>query len=65
MKRIPAIKSVMTAFPYSIDIDAPIEEAIEFMRRESIRHLPVTENGDLKATVGDLMRFLKDLGWPL
>ena len=45
MKRIPAIKSVMTAFPYSIDIDAPIEEAIEFMRRESIRHLPVTENG--------------------
>ena len=24
-----------------------------------------TENGDLKATVSDLMRFLKDLGWPL
>jgi len=53
MKRIPAIKSVMTAFPYSIDIDAPIEEAIEFMRRESIRHLPVTENGDLKGLVTD------------
>ena len=53
MNRIPAIKSVMTAFPYSIAVDAPIEEARQFMRKNDIRHLPVTENGELIGILSD------------
>ena len=53
MRRIPAIKSVMTAFPYSIDIGAPIHEARLFMREHAIRHLPVMENGALVGIVTD------------
>jgi acetoin utilization protein AcuB len=43
----------MTPFPYSIAIDAPVSEALEFMRRAKIRHLPVVENGELKGIVSD------------
>jgi len=43
MKHIPAIKSVMTPFPYSVEVGAPIREAQDFMRVHKIRHLPVTE----------------------
>lgn len=53
MKRIPAIKSVMTPFPYSVDINAPITDAQEFLRQHNIRHLPVTENGILIGVVTD------------
>ena len=53
MRRIPPIKSVMTAFPHSVDIGAPIHEARLFMREHGIRHLPVTENGVLVGIVSD------------
>ena len=53
MKHIPAIKTVMTAFPYSVDINAPIEEAQLFMRKHKIRHLPVTENQKLAGVLSD------------
>lgn len=53
MKKPPRIKSVMTPFPWSIDIDAPIDEARAFMRREHIRHLPVLERGQLAGLVSD------------
>jgi CBS domain-containing protein len=53
MKRIPTIKSVMTAFPHSVDINAPIDEAQEFMREHRIRHLPVTKEGTLIGVVTD------------
>lgn len=53
MKRLPAIKSVMTPFPYSVDIDAPIAEAQRFMREHRIRHLPVTEKQELVGVLSD------------
>ncbi len=53
MKAVPQLKNVMTPFPYSVDIDAPIEEARRFMREQKIRHLPVTEHGALKGLVSD------------
>lgn len=53
MKRIPTIKGVMTPFPYSVDIYAPIQEAQAFMREHKIRHLPVTEEGTLIGVVTD------------
>lgn len=53
MKRIPSIKRVMTPFPYSVSADASVDEAREFMREHGIRHLPVTENGELAGMVSD------------
>ncbi len=53
MLRIPKIKSVMTAFPYAVASAAPVSEATEFMRKENIRHLPVTDNGNLVGIISD------------
>lgn len=53
MKRLPTIKSAMTPFPYSVDIDAPISEAQRFMRAHNIRHLPVTEKQELVGVLSD------------
>jgi len=53
MKQIPLVKSVMTPFPYSIDIEASVEQAVKLMRRHKVRHLPVTEGGELKGMVSD------------
>jgi len=53
MIRMPTIKSIMTAFPYSISAEAPINEATAFMREQQIRHLPVTDNGELVGVISD------------
>jgi len=53
MKQIPAIKSVMSPFPYSIEMDAPIEDARQFMRDHGIRHLPVTDEQNLAGILSD------------
>ena len=53
MKHIPAIKSVMTPFPYSVDIDAPIAQARAFMQEYKIRHLPVTDKQKLIGVISD------------
>src|SRR3972149_3717892 len=53
MRHVPSIKAVMTPFPYSIDIDAPIEEARAFMQKQNIRHLPVISGGKLAGIVSD------------
>jgi CBS domain-containing protein len=43
----------MTAFPYSIASTAPVSEAIEFMRKQNLRHLPVTDNSTLIGLLSD------------
>lgn len=53
MKDIPPIKSVMTPFPCSIEIDRPIAEARKMMRENDIRHLPVMHQGELVGIVSD------------
>ena len=53
MKDAPRLKNVMTPFPYSVDVAAPIEQAVEFMREHKIRHLPVTTRGALTSLVTD------------
>ena len=47
MKRIPAIKDVMTAFPYSVDAEKPLEDARTMMLEHDVHHLPVTQDGKL------------------
>jgi CBS domain-containing protein len=49
----PQLKDVMTPFPYSIDAQAPIDDAVAFMRTHKIRHLPVTSGGELQSVVSD------------
>ncbi|MDF1644580.1 MAG: CBS domain-containing protein [Pseudomonadales bacterium] len=53
MKNNPLIKSVMTPFPHSIDIDASIIDARKFMMSHHIRHLPVTDNTELVGILTD------------
>ena len=53
MKRIPAIKALMTPFPYSIAADAPLQEAQAFLHAKNIRHLPVTHDGELVGMLTD------------
>jgi acetoin utilization protein AcuB len=55
MSRIhpPQILAYMTPFPYSIDVDAPLAEAHAFLRERHIRHLPVTERGELMGVLTD------------
>lgn len=53
MKRIPAIKTAMTPFPFSVDSAATLAEAQKFMREHRIRHLPVTEDGALAGIISD------------
>ena len=53
MNDAPKLKNVMTPFPYSVDAEAPIEAAVEFMRSHKIRHLPVTKKGALASLVSD------------
>jgi acetoin utilization protein AcuB len=44
MRRVPRIKSVMTAFPYSIAPTATLDEAREMMAEHDIHHLPVCDH---------------------
>jgi acetoin utilization protein AcuB len=53
MKKIPAIKTAMTAFPYSVQPGASLHQAIEFMRTHNIRHLPVADHGKLMGLISD------------
>lgn len=53
MKRMPAVKAVMTAFPWSVEATASVAQAQEFMRSHQIRHLPVTRDGDLVGMISD------------
>ena len=53
MKRIPAIKALMTPFPYSIAEGAPLQEAQAFLHAKNIRHLPVTRDGALIGMLTD------------
>jgi len=51
MKKIPSIKSVMTAFPHWIDINDSVEASKNMMSAHEISHLPVKANGDLVGVV--------------
>lgn len=53
MKHMPQVVAVMTPFPHSIDIDAPLASAMELMRQRHFRHLPVVEAGVLRGVLAD------------
>lgn len=42
-----------------IDVNEPVEKAMELMTNKKIRHIPVTENGNLTGiiSIGDIVKF--------
>ena len=57
MNRLPLLKTVMTPFPWWIDIDEPLQHARAMMHEHQVRHLPVKERGRLASVVTE-----RDLG---
>jgi len=53
MAQTPPIRSVMTASPRTVDIDAPVRVAQDLMIDFEIRHLPVTERDRLVGILSD------------
>ena len=53
MKRIPLVKSIMTPFPYSIDMDDTVDNASKMMITHDIHHLPVTDKGKPVGVITD------------
>jgi len=51
MKRMPTIKSVMTPFPYTIEIDRDLAAAQEMMSEHEIHHLPVSDDGRIVGVI--------------
>ena len=67
MNVIPSMRSVMTPFPFFVEIDDSVRRARSMMVEHEIRHLPVQERGVLVGilTDRDLKRALDpDLGLP-
>jgi acetoin utilization protein AcuB len=49
----PLIKSVMTPFPLSVGVEAPLLDARRMMLEHRVHHLPVTRGGELVGIVTD------------
>lgn len=67
MTHIPSTRSVMTAFPYFVELDDSLIRARSLMVEHEIRHLPVQDRGRLVGilTDRDLKRALDpNLGLP-
>jgi CBS domain-containing protein len=54
------IGELMTKDPFTVTLDSSIEECMELMSNKRIRHLPVTDNGELIGiiSIGDVVRFI-------
>ncbi len=53
MSRMPTLKSVMTPFPYSIDVGEDIVTARVMMSEHEVRHLPVTRGPEIVGVITD------------
>jgi acetoin utilization protein AcuB len=53
MKQMPMIEKYMTTTPHSINPDMPIKAAMQMMRDNHFRHLPVQDAGKLVGVLTD------------
>lgn len=53
MHKPPHLAAAMTPFPYSIERDAPLTEALALMQEHNVRHLPVTEGHAVVGVLAD------------
>jgi acetoin utilization protein AcuB len=66
-KKIPSVGSVMTPFPYFVDIDTSFAEVERLMVAHDIRHIPVQQDGRVVGIVSErdvwqlLLRFLPEM----
>ena len=51
MRKALRIKTVMTAFPYHVEADAPLAEARTLMREHDIHHLPVKRGDEIVGVI--------------
>ena len=51
MRHRPLLKLLMTPFPYSVGLDAPVGDALEKMRSHAFHHLPVTDGHTLVGVI--------------
>ncbi|MGB5405621.1 MAG: CBS domain-containing protein [Thiogranum sp.] len=53
MKKMPLLATVMSPFPYSVDLDASFDEACELMGHHNVRHLPVIHEHAIVGVITD------------
>jgi CBS domain-containing protein len=53
MQHIPAVASVMTPFPFAIDVSDSLRRAREMMVENDVRHLPVLQDHALVGVLTD------------
>ena len=53
MHKPPHLASAMTPFPYSIECDASVADAMKLMEEHNVRHLPVTEGRRVIGVLAD------------
>lgn len=53
LKHIPAVLTVMTPFPFTVNADDSAAVASQMMAEHAIRHLPVIERGQLIGVISD------------
>ena len=53
MKKVPTLKTAMTPFPYSVDLEASFDEASELMGHHNVRRLPVTDECTVVGVITD------------
>ncbi len=58
MKSVPSIEKYMTPVPHTINPKMPLKKAIEMMRENHIRHVPVLEAGKVIGILSD-----RDVQW--
>ncbi|MEZ5560428.1 MAG: CBS domain-containing protein [Pseudomonadales bacterium] len=49
----PLLKQVMTPFPFAVELSAPIGRARQLMMEHHVRHLPVTDEHELRGLISD------------
>lgn len=53
MTHRPMLKLLMTPFPHSIELDAPLSDALEKMQAHAFHHLPVTDAHRLVGVISE------------
>lgn len=53
MKHVPQAVAAMTPFPFAVDFDAQVGEALALLAEHRFHHLPVTEHGRVSGIVTD------------
>ena len=51
MKHKPLLKLLMTPFPHSVGLDAPVSDALDKMQAHAFHHLPVTDGHALVGVI--------------